>query len=611
MELRLVLQIALCLLVLATVTNALPRRNPSVSIDIFPGLLGNRYITIKKDGTTVVTGCLDHNSHTHLSIERDGSCTHFSQTAETASDVLEHCFDLGDAHWFGGPEQFYQYWPVEKDMFADYSYVTKQQDNQGIAEPYWLNSDGVYFHVDDGVPLFIDLNNGNKSLCFKAKNAAPYPPTTIPFLNYSICTYADAREAHEHAIQTVLGKPTGYPDERMIKHPIWSTWARYKKDVNESVVLAFAEEIVSNGFNNSQLEIDDDWEVCYGALTFRESKFPNMKNLTDTLKAMGFRVTLWVHPFINLDCEPWHSEALEKGYFVKNLDGSVNSSWWNGAGSVIDFTNPEAAEWYVNRLKQLQEENGIDSFKFDAGETSWLPQLPVLNATDIQNPSIYTTSYVNTVSQFGPMIEVRVGQRSQNLPIFVRMLDKDTRWNWNNGLKTLVSTLLVMNMVGYPLVLPDMIGGNGYGDIVTKELFIRWLQVNVFMPSLQYSYVPWDFDDETIAICKKFTDLHAQYADKIIELAAKATVDGSPINPPIWWVDPTDEEALAMNTEFLLGEDILVAPILDIYTVSRDIYLPKGQWRDELRSETVTGPITLSNYSVGLDELAYFTRVSA
>jgi alpha-glucosidase (family GH31 glycosyl hydrolase) len=53
-----------------------------------------------------------------------------------------------------------------------------------------------------------------------------------------------------------------------------------------------------------------------------------------------------------------------------------------------------------------------------------------------------------------------------------------------------------MNMVGYPLVLPDMIGGNGYGETPTKELFIRWLQANVFMPSLQYSYAPWDFDDE-------------------------------------------------------------------------------------------------------------------
>lgn len=59
-------------------------------------------------------------------------------------------------------------------------------------------------------------------------------------------------------------------------------------------------------------------------------------------------------------------------------------------------------------------------------------------------------------------------------------------------------------MVGYPLVLPDMIGGNGYGDegldgpsnMPSKEIFLRWLQANTFMPALQFSYVPWDYDSE-------------------------------------------------------------------------------------------------------------------
>jgi hypothetical protein len=76
------------------------------------------------------------------------------------------------------------------------------------------------------------------------------------------------------------------------------------------------------------------------------------------------------------------------------------------------------------------------------------------------------------------------------------MTDKDTYWTFENGLPTLVTTLLQMNMNGYPLVLPDMIGGNGYNEPPSKELFIRWLQANVFMPSMQFSYVPWDFDNE-------------------------------------------------------------------------------------------------------------------
>lgn len=92
-------------------------------------------------------------------------------------------------------------------------------------------------------------------------------------------------------------------------------------------------------------------------------------------------------------------------------------------------------------------------------------------------------------------------------------------------------------MVGYPLLLPDMIGGNGYGNVKpNKELFLRWLQANVFMPSLQYSFVPWTYDNETISIAHKFTDLHAEYADVIMERFQLATTNGDPVNPPIWWI---------------------------------------------------------------------------
>ena len=450
------------------------------------------------DDTVALVGHLSPKSRI---IAQTESCVHLSSTATSQSEILEDCYNLGDAHWYGGPEQRHQYWPIEKTKFADYSYVPKEQDYQSIAERYWLSSEGVYIFVEEGVPLFIDLNSEqDKHICFKAKNAAPYPRETIPFLNYTICTYENARVAHENAIQDVLGKPSGYPDETMIRYPIWSTWAKYKTVIDEARVLEFADAIVEHNYPNSQLEVDDRWEVCYGALTFDKTRFPAMKNLTSFLKTKGFRTTLWVHPFIALDCEPWHSEALEKGYFVKNTEGSAETTWWNGKASIIDFTNPNAAEWFTSRLKVILEEDGIDSFKFDAGETSFLPQLPVLNGRAEENPGIFTKKYVSTVSQFGPMIEVRTGQRSQRLPMFVRMLDKDTAWDWENGLKTLVTTLLEMNMVGYTLVLPDMVGGNGYGTVPTKELFIRWLQANVFMPSVQFSYVPWDFDTEVIIL---------------------------------------------------------------------------------------------------------------
>lgn len=103
-------------------------------------------------------------------------------------------------------------------------------------------------------------------------------------------------------------------------------------------------------------------------------------------------------------------------------------------------------------------------------------------------------------------------------------------------------------MVGYPFVLPDMIGGNGYEDnpiarTKSKELYIRWLQANVFMPALQFSFVPWDFDEQTITLTRKYTSLHAEYADYIIERFKLAVQSGHPVNAPVWWISPNDRTA--------------------------------------------------------------------
>ncbi|XP_049764874.1 myogenesis-regulating glycosidase-like [Schistocerca cancellata] len=525
------------------------------------------------------------------------------------------CHSHQGSYMYGGLEQYNQLWPIEENVYSNYPYVTKQQDNVGIAERYWLFSDGRYLHVSPNVPLFIDqhTNESGDALCLIAENQAPYPVdrTGIVFQMLT-CGFDDARQAHEDAVERLLGKPTGIPHERMTTHPIWSTWARYKRDIDDSTVRELASEILANGFNNSQIEIDDLWETCYGSLTFNTTKFPDVRSLVDDLHDLGFRVTLWIHPFINLDCEPYHSEALANGYFVTNTDGSPNSTWWNGDGSVVDFTNPEAAAWWAGRLSALLAETGIDSFKFDAGETSWLPQLPDIQPIDL-NPIQFSADYLQTVSQFGPMIEVRTGERTQNLPVYIRMIDKDTKWTFDNGLATLVTTLLQMNMVGYVLVLPDMVGGNGYGsDVLTKELFIRWLQANVFMPAIQFSYVPWDFDEETVEISRDLAELHARYAPRIVELMEAAVENGTLVNPPIWWIAANDTTAQGINSEYLLGEDILVAPVLEEGAVSRDIYLPSGNWTDEVDPEhpIIEGPIWLTNYPAPLNVLPYFTRVT-
>lgn len=556
--------------------------------------------------------CLDFGANLRLTVRKDDPCYYMNWTS-TQNITIEDCFDYAQDQWYGGPENIQQYWPFNNMTYEDFSYILKMQANQAIAEPYWVTSAGYYIYVSKTVPLFINSNNDmSNGFCLKAQQVPPYLPRSGTTLTYKICTYKDIRKAHTLAVKNDLGKPKGTPDQRMVQHPIWSTWVRFKVNVNASAVLTFAKDVVKYEFNNSQIEIDDNWETCYGSAEFNKSRFPNMPKLGSDLDKMGFRVTLWNHPFINTNCKLFNV-AKDKGYLVKDQDGNVVSTWWDGQAGAVDFTNQEAADWYVKRHKKLLKDNHINAVKQDAGESSWLPQIPQLNADPDDQPNAYSAAYVRTVAKFGNLVEARVGHGTQDLDIFVRMDDKDSKWTFDNGLPTVLTTTFQMNLNGYTFVLPDMVGGNAYGsDVVTKELFIRWLQLTTFLPSIQFSAAPWDFDNETIAISKKFTALHYEYSDKIIEQMQECVKSGAPVNMPIWWVAPRDKVAHSIWSEYMLGDDILVAPVVEKGAVSRDIYLPKGHWRDEVdpSHQVYHGKQWLRDYPAPLDTLPYFTRVS-
>lgn len=145
-------------------------------------------------------------------------------------------------------------------------------------------------------------------------------------------------------------------------------------------------------------------------------------------------------------------------------------------------------------------------------------------------------------------------------------------------------------------MLPDMIGGNVYNNegLPSSELFIRWMQLNTFLPSMQFSISPWQYEDdnnETMSISSKFMKIFEKYVSTIVKkIAQECTQRGSdPIVRPLYYLDPTDKETFTIDDQFLLGSDHLVAPVtrpmLEGGTVSkRDIYLPGGShgitWHD-------------------------------
>ncbi|XP_075235878.1 myogenesis-regulating glycosidase-like isoform X2 [Lycorma delicatula] len=471
-----------------------------------PALFAELGVNLKK-GKNIIpctdnktdTICLNWKNVTFLRIQKlNGFCHNIEWNN---SEPVEDCLSYGNANWFGGPEWNEQLWPVEKLRFMSLPYITSLQNNMGLVEPYWLNSQGLFIFVHYDVPLFIDSNyHKSNSLCLISNNTYPYNTQKRNIkLKYTVCQLDDPRKALEYAIQEkFISKPLDIPDTKMVEHPIWSTWVKFKADINETAILKYAESIIHHQFNNSQLEIDDRWETCYGSMIFNKTRFPDIKLLSSKLKKIGFRITIWRHPFVNVDCGNY-SLLNNTGFFVKNLSGYDVNMWWNGLGSIYDFTNLTVKKWFQDKHKEFLEKSGIDGFKFDAGECSFIPLNSLLTGDPDYYPNSFTTSYVSTVSVFGKLTEVRVGHNTQHYPIYIRMLDKDSKWNLQNGLQTVITTCLLLNLHGYSWVLPDMVGGNAYGsDVVTEELFIRWLQVNTFMPVIQFSITPWDFNNQNI-----------------------------------------------------------------------------------------------------------------
>lgn len=403
---------------------------------------------------------------------------------------------LGNVNLFGGAEHAELQWPLEKMQYQEHAYVTTTYYYQAIVEPYWLTSNGFYIYVDEQVPLFVSLESNSRILTLTSRKELPYVKVS-PFnsLDFVICKFQNPRVAQLHAVNTLLGKPTGIPDVQRVKHPIWSTWVKFKDAINEHTALSYAQEISNRGYSG-QIEIDDNWERCYGSMEPDPNKFSNLKTVATEIKKLNFRVTIWTHPFINENCEPTHSLAKGSHYLVQSFQNTTKMSWWRGKhAGLIDFTNARASRWYKKRLETLRHVYNIDSFKFDGGESDYAPSPAMFHTLSNDHPHTYVKSYVKTIAAMGGNVHTRVARGTQKYPVFVTMMDRESVWNHRLGLYSVIPQVMQMNLLGYSFVLPDMIGGNLYRSETSEELFIRWVQVNTFLPSMQFSILPWEYGD--------------------------------------------------------------------------------------------------------------------
>jgi len=524
--------------------------------------------------------------------------------------------------WYGHGERVIQTWPLDRQQVISRPLMPIDHAIDGtlnITTPLWINASGAAVLVEEG-PGDLDATLGRSDdgllriivqtmispFAGTIDTPAIVPP---PKLAIDVLLADNAPDAFRLALR-FLGHPTSAPPDDLFARPIWTTWAQYKAAITQADVLQFADAIVGRNYPRSVMEIDDRWQTAYGDTTFDPVKFPDPQAMVARLHDQGFKVTLWVPPFFKPQGAGF-AEAAANGYLVRHpaTDAPYLVRWWQGYGGVLDVSNRDALDWWQRSLERLQQQYGIDGFKFDGGEGNFLPPDAVTALP--MHPRHYADRYVQWVAQHWSWTEVRTGWRSQRHGLMFREWDKWSRWGIDNGLHSVLTQALTLSMIGYPFILPDMIGGNAYNEENPDcELLVRWTQLSALLPAMQFSIPPWQFGDETDALCRRYAVLHTELAPYIQSLVAQTLRDGTPVVRPLFWHAPTDQTALMLDDQFLLGDLLLVAPVLRAGQRTRSVYLPAGRWRDRWNGTVFDGPKWLDSYAAPLETLPLFERLS-
>ena len=264
-------------------------------------------------------------------------------------------------------------------------------------------------------------------------------------------------------------------------------------------------------------------------------------------------------------------------------------------------------KWFQDRLDYLVNEYGVDGFKFDAGDAgfytgglaSFKPKLM---------PNDHTTLFAEVGLRY-PLNEYRASWKMAGLPIAQRLRDKTHEWA---DLAKLIPDLMSQSVMGYAYTCPDMIGGGEYQSFlgtanIDEELVIRSAQVHALMPMMQFSVAPWRIlSKENNQICLEMAKLHTKMGPRILELAKAASKTGEPIVKPMALAFP-DGGYESIKDQFVLGNDIIVAPVVEKGARSRSVVLPKGEWKAENGSIHQGGGKV--KIEVPLQRLPYFMKI--
>ena len=311
-------------------------------------------------------------------------------------------------------------------------------------------------------------------------------------------------------------------------------------------------------------------------------------------KTKGVHFLGYINPFLAIE-KNIYQEAHEKGYCVKDKDGKdylVTITTFPAA--LIDFTNPDAYSWYKELIKKNMIGIGMSGWMADFGE--YLPIDAVLynhaNPYLIHNewPALWAQLNQEAIAECGKQDEIffftRAGYTGTiKASPMMWTGDQHVDWSKDDGIPSVIPASLSLSMMGCGIAHSDI---GGYTTILNmtrkEELLMRWEEMNVFSPLMRShegnqpsKNVQYNSSDALLHHMKICSDMHVCLKEYLNACVNETAEKGIPVMRPLFY-HYKEEAAYTEETEYLLGREILCAPVLKEKAVKRSVYLPQDDW---------------------------------
>lgn len=406
---------------------------------------------------------------------------------------------------------------------------------------------------------------------------------------------------------------------RPARVPAWSfgLWltTSFTTSYDEQTVTGFIDGMAERKLPLSVFHFDCFWmrEFQWCDFEWDPRTFPDPDAMLARLKAKGVRICVWINPYI-AQRSALFEEGMANGYLLKTTAGDV-WQWdlWQAGMGLVDFTNPDAVAWYQGKLKGLLDQ-GVDCFKTDFGERIPFRDVAWHDGSDPEKMHNYYTHLYNKAVH-----DLLVRERGEGEAVlFARSATAGGQQfpvHWGGDCDSTYASMaeslrggLSLALSGFGYWSHDIGGFEGTPD---TGVFKRWLAFGLLSSHSRLHgsgsvRVPWAFDEEAVELTRRFTELKLSLMPYLGRIAEQASDEGVAMMRPMVLEFPEDRGGYAVDTQYMLGDAILVSPVFRADGVT-ETYLPAGRWTHLLDGSVVDGPGWVTR-TYGFDSLGVYVR---